>query len=105
VSVLGGPFLEALSVYCRFGTYITLATYLNESAVQCEAPAGSGSVEVDVSQNGQQWTDSNVMFTYLGTSLRRITCTSDTTTRTPIASRVTTAQTSRDILRGQGSCS
>jgi hypothetical protein len=64
VVVTGQNFAFTSTLSCRFGTVVVPGTYVNASTVVCIAPAQNGTVSVEVSANGVDYTSSVVQFHY-----------------------------------------
>jgi len=67
VTVLGTNFVNSSSLSCKFGSITRFAKYINSSAISCVCPATSGSVRsvyVDVSNNGIDFSNSRIQFSY-----------------------------------------
>lgn len=71
VTLAGIWFLNYPALYCtpkcRFGTKITDGVFVDTVRVKCRAPANPGhssEVPLEISFNGQDWTEDNAMFVY-----------------------------------------
>ena len=69
VHVIGSGFQPQMGLYCQFGHTPTLATYLNHSALMCNAPAmlNSSMVQVFISANGKTIPNQFSNYTYFST--------------------------------------
>ncbi|DBA03616.1 TPA: hypothetical protein N0F65_006795 [Lagenidium giganteum] len=66
VIILGRHFRPSSKLSCRFGPKVKTATFLNETAIQCIAPAQPANiVAVVISMNGKDYTQTNVSFQYI----------------------------------------
>jgi hypothetical protein len=76
-TVLGNGFRDAATLRCGFINAndispATAARFLDESQLECSSPVHtSGTVEVRVSANGQQYAPSGVWYTYQSAALLR----------------------------------
>jgi hypothetical protein len=65
ITVYGSGFFDSPYLSCKFGTIVVPATYISPKSIQCIAPLFTGStVNVTVTQNGQQYTSSSVTFNF-----------------------------------------
>jgi hypothetical protein len=66
VTILGTNFINSSSLNCKFGSMTRPAKFINSSAVSCICPQGSdlGSVFVEVSNNGVDFSKSRIQFSY-----------------------------------------
>jgi len=66
VLVTGSDFVDSGSLACKFGdAAASAATFVSATSVRCVAPSGSsGSVAVEVSNNGADFTKDSVQFRY-----------------------------------------
>ena len=68
VAVHGSNFGLTREIRCRFGAIVVLANRISDSMVNCTAPShDAGLVTVEVSQNGVDFSSSNVTFMYQDT--------------------------------------
>ena len=69
ITITGTNFLPSSLLSCRIGSSIMLsAVYVNSTAIQCMTPPsllGAGSVEVSVSNNGEDYSDTFALFEYV----------------------------------------
>ena len=65
VAISGAGFTDKGPNFCRFGTTVVSALYVDDDAMTCKSPAhDSGAVPVQVSSNGQDFTDSDVVYVF-----------------------------------------
>ena len=66
VTISGHNLVNSDSLMCRFGDSIVPARWISSSQVACDTPemSDTGSVSVDISVNGIDYTSSNVQYTY-----------------------------------------
>ena len=65
VTIVGIGFLQSDNLCCRFGNSMPQkAIFINSTTLSCLSPAGWGEVPVQVSLNGQAWTDTSAPFFY-----------------------------------------
>ena len=65
VFVTGAGFVNSTSLSCRLGREIVPATYLSPFTLLCvapEQPTGAGTVFIEVSNNGEDWTSQRTLF-------------------------------------------
>ena len=65
VFVTGAGFVNSTSLACRLGREIVPATYLSPFTLLCvapEQPTGAGTVFIEVSNNGEDWTSQRTLF-------------------------------------------
>ena len=65
VFVTGAGFVNSTSLSCRLGREIIPATYLSPFTLLCvapEQPTGAGTVFIEVSNNGEDWTSQRTLF-------------------------------------------
>ena len=63
--VTGAGFVNSTSLSCRLGREIVPATYLSPFTLLCvapEQPTGAGTVFIEVSNNGEDWTSQRTLF-------------------------------------------
>ena len=65
VFITGAGFVNSTSLSCRLGREIVPATYLSPFTLLCvapEQPTGAGTVFIEVSNNGDDWTSQRTLF-------------------------------------------
>ena len=65
VFVTGVGFINSTLLSCRLGREVVAATYLSPFSILCiapEQPTGAGTVFIEVSNNGEDWTSERTLF-------------------------------------------
>ena len=63
--VTGVGFINSTLLSCRLGREVVAATYLSPFSILCiapEQPTGAGTVFIEVSNNGEDWTSERTLF-------------------------------------------
>ena len=71
VRILGSGFINTLLLSCQFGDYRPrTATFISSTELQCTSPpwirGGPSVVALEITENGQDFTDDQVTYTYIG---------------------------------------
>jgi hypothetical protein len=69
VTVSGANFVSSPNLMCRFGrTQVSASAFIDSGRVVCQTPSAAqvGTVQVSISNNNQDYSVQNVVFTYQG---------------------------------------